>query len=90
MIVEISNLHLNVVETDLRRLFTPFGEISSVEILRDRINNRSRGKAIINMPVEKEANQAAITLNGSVVSGKSIIVTVGPSLNLDDKNRGIL
>ena len=80
MIIEITSLHLNVIETDLQRLFTPFGEIASIEILRDRLNNRSRGKAIINMPIEKQAQQAATSLNGMVVSGKSINVTLMSSL----------
>lgn len=75
MILEITNLNLNVVETDLQRLFTPYGEISSVDILRDGLNNRSRGKALINMPVDKEARQAAMSLSGTVMSGRSIVVT---------------
>ncbi len=79
MIIEITSLHLNVAETDLRRLFTPFGEIGAIEILRDPLNNRSRGKATITMPIEKEAQLAALSLNGSMVSGKSIIVTLMPS-----------
>jgi RNA recognition motif-containing protein len=76
MIIEITSLHLNVIETDLQRLFTPYGEIASIEILRDRLNNRSRGKAIIDMPIEKQAQQAAASLNGMLISGKSIVVTL--------------
>jgi RNA recognition motif-containing protein len=90
MIIEITSLHLNVIETDLQRLFTPFGEISSIEILRDRLNNRSRGKAIIKMPVEKEANQAATSLNGTMVSGKSIVVTLVPLSDEGDQKKGLL
>jgi RNA recognition motif-containing protein len=85
MVIEITNLHLDAKETDLRRLFTPFGEISSVEIVRDRLNNRSKGKAMIYMPLQKQAQQAAVTLNGSKVSGKSIIVTLLPSVNEEGK-----
>lgn len=90
MIIEISRLDLNVIETDLRRLFTPFGEISSIEILRDRINNRSKGKAVINMPVKKQAELAALTLNGTLISGKSIIVTLDPSSGEDDRKRSLV
>jgi len=90
MIIEITSLHLNVIETDLQRLFTPFGEISSIEILRDRLNNRSRGKAIIKMPVEKEAHQAATSLNGAMISGKSIVVTLMPSSGEGDQKKGLL
>lgn len=89
-VLEITNLHLNVTETDLRRLFTPFGEIASIEILRDRLNNRSRGKAVINMPVEKEAQQASLGLNGRMVGGKSINITQVSAFNEDGKNRGLL
>lgn len=90
MIIEISRLDLNVIETDLRRLFTPFGEISSIEIVRDRINNRSKGKAVINMPVKKQAELAALSLNGTLMSGKSIIVTLDPSSGEDDRNKSLV
>jgi RNA recognition motif-containing protein len=70
MTIEIRNLHRNAIETDLRRLFTPFGELGPVEILRDRNNSRSMGRAIVNMPVDKEAKQAATSLNGSLILGQ--------------------
>lgn len=90
MILEITSLHLNVAETDLQRLFTPFGEIVSIEILRDPLNNRSRGKATIHMPVNKEAQQAAASLNGVRISGKPISVTIMASSGDDEIKRGIL
>jgi RNA recognition motif-containing protein len=90
MILEISSLHLNVIETDLRRLFTPFGEISSIEIMRDRINNRSKGKAVIDMPVKREAQSAAESLNGTMFSGKSIVIILVASSSEDDQVRSIL
>jgi RNA recognition motif-containing protein len=90
MLIEITSLHLNVAETDLQRLFTPFGEISSIEILRDRLNNRSRGKAIINMPVEKQAQQAVASLNGALVLGRPITVTVITSPGANEQKRGLL
>ena len=90
MILEISSLHLNVIETDLRRLFTPYGEISSIEIMRDRINNRSKGKAVIDMPVKREAQSAAESLNGTMVSGKSIVIILVASSGEDDQVRSIL
>lgn len=75
MNIEITNIHLNVIEADLRRLFTPFGEVTTVELVRDKWNNRSTGRALINMPVEKQALTAIITLHGSMLAGKAIGVT---------------
>jgi len=75
MDIEITNIHLNVIEADLRRLFTPFGEVNTVELIRDRRNNRSTGRAVVSMPVEKQAQNAIVTLHGSLLSGKAITVT---------------
>lgn len=81
MNIEITNIHLNVIEADLRRLFTPFGEVSTVELIRDRWNNRSTGRAVVSMPVEKQARTAIVTLHGTVLSGKAIAVS---QFNLTD------
>lgn len=75
MNIEITNIHLNVIEADLRRLFTPFGEVITVELVRDKWNNRSTGHAYVNMPVQKQAQAAIVTLNGTLISGKPIVVT---------------
>jgi RNA recognition motif-containing protein len=75
MNIEITNIHLNIIEADLRRLFTPFGEVKTVELVRDKWNNRSTGHAYVHMPVKKQAEAAIVTLNGTLLSGKPIMVT---------------
>jgi len=74
MNIHISNLSNNVIDSDLRRLFTPFGEVNSVEVLRDKYNGRSKGNALVVMPVEKEARQAIVSLDHSIMDGKIIKV----------------
>jgi RNA recognition motif-containing protein len=75
MNIHISNLSLNVVESDLQRLFASFGEIKSVELVRDKLNNRSKGRAFIDMPVEKEGQKAILNLNGTDMMGRQITVS---------------
>lgn len=75
MNIQVSNLDLNLIEADLQRLFTPYGEINTVQIARDHWNNRSKGWALIDMPVEKQATQAILSLNGVLLGRKNIIVT---------------
>ena len=75
MLIEIANLHLNLIETDIQRLLTPFGEVDTIEIVRDKLNNRSTGKAFADMPVKNEAENAIVTLHGTVVRGKSLVVS---------------
>ena len=79
MNIQITNISLNVIEADLRRLFTPFGEVSTVQLVRDKWNNRSTGRAFVSMPIEKQAQAAIVTLNGTVLAGKSIAVTASRS-----------
>lgn len=75
MNIQITNVNLHIIEADLRRLFTPFGEIAQVEVIRDKWNNRSTGRALVNMPVQKQAEIAILTLHGTVLAGKAIAVT---------------
>ena len=75
MNIQITNLDLGLIEADLQRLFTPYGEIYNIQIVRDNWNNRSRGKAFINMPVESEAKNAILQLNGVLLGRKKIVVT---------------
>lgn len=80
MYIQISNLHLNLIEADLHRLFAPFGEVETVTLERDKFSNRTRGRAVIDMPIEKEALKAIESLHGSLLSGKVISVATLPYL----------
>ncbi len=75
MQIHVSNLHSNLIESDIQRLFARFGEVDSLRLMRDKLNNRSLGRAFVEMPVQKEAVQAVVGLNGSDVKGKRIVVT---------------
>lgn len=74
MQIHVSNLHSNLIESDIQRLFTPFGEVDKVTLMRDKLNNRSIGRAFIEMPVQKDAAQAILSLNGNEIRGKRIVV----------------
>jgi RNA recognition motif-containing protein len=75
MRLHVSNLHLNTIETDLHRLFSPLGEVRSIEMVRDKLNNRSKGRAYVDMPVEKDGRGAILQLHGTEILGKRISVT---------------
>lgn len=79
MNIQITNLDLNLIEVDLQRIFTPYGEVNAIQIDRDHWNNRSRGRAVVEMPVDKEAKNAITNLNGMLLGRKKIIVVGGGS-----------
>ena len=75
MNIHVANLNLNLIESDLQRMFSPFGEVKTVNLVRDSLNNRSRGRAFIEMPVEKDGKKAILNLNGLEIKGKFIVVS---------------
>lgn len=75
MNIHVSNLHPNFIESDLKRLFTSFGEVTSVELIKDKLTNRSRGRAFIDMPVSSQGRKAILNLEGLDIMGKIIHVS---------------
>lgn len=75
MNLHVSNLNSNLIESDLQRLFGRFGEVNSVTLMRDKLNNRSLCHGFIEMPIQKQAEQAIATLDQLDVKGKRIRVT---------------
>jgi RNA recognition motif-containing protein len=74
MHILVSNLSTNVINDDLIRLFSTYGEVSFSAIVRDTKNGRSRGRAFIEMPYEAQAQQAIAALNGTLLDGMEMTV----------------
>ena len=74
MNIYVSNLGFSVQKDDLRKLFTQYGEVSSVNIIMDRMTNRSKGFAFVEMPNNGAAQSAIKELNGVSVEGRSLNV----------------
>jgi RNA recognition motif-containing protein len=75
MNIQVYNLSRNISDADLRKLFAPFGVVNSAEVVRDKLNGRSKGNGLIEMPVEREARQAIASLDKTVMDGKNISVS---------------
>jgi len=58
----VSNLGFHVSEEDLRKLFEPFGEVSSAKVITDRETGRSRGFGFVEMKSNDQANKAMTSL----------------------------
>ena len=70
----VSNLGFNVEESALNNLFKEYGSVSSVKIIMDKITNRSRGFAFIEMGDVQQAEKAIKELNGIMVEGRQMKV----------------
>ncbi|HEX6193297.1 MAG TPA: RNA-binding protein [Chitinophagaceae bacterium] len=72
----VSNLGFHTTDDDLRKLFEPFGQVSSAKVITDRETGRSRGFGFVEMSSNDEAGAAMTKLNGKEVEGRSISVTI--------------
>jgi len=76
MNIYVSNLSFNVEDEDLREFFTEYGEVSSARVIMDKFTNRSRGFGFVEMPDDAAAEKAIAELDGGMVEGRAIRVTV--------------
>jgi RNA recognition motif-containing protein len=74
MNILIRNLSRKITESDIREMFSPFGEISSLNIVMDEKTNTSKGFGFVEMDDPKEAKSAIQALNGKKIDGEKIRV----------------
>jgi RNA recognition motif-containing protein len=63
MRVYVGNLGYDVTEEELQQLFSAHGQVESVSMIRDRVTDRSKGFAFVEMPSGTEAQAAIRALN---------------------------
>ncbi len=74
MNILISNLSVNIINNDLLKLFSTYGVVGYVAIVRDQKSGRSKGTAFLDMPNGAQGEQAILALNHSLLEGKEISV----------------
>lgn len=70
----VGNLSFDITEGELRQLFTPFGTVTSCNLIMDRMTERPRGFAFVEMSSSDEATKAINDLNGKEVGGRALVV----------------
>lgn len=74
MNIFVSNISFKVREQALSELFSQYGEVTSVRIIKDKETRRSKGYGFVEMPNDNEANAAINALNGSTHYERNIVV----------------
>ncbi len=74
MNIYVGNLPHAAADEDLRQLFEPFGEVTSVAIIKDKFSGESRGFGFVEMPSREAAQKAIGDLNGTELKGRSLNV----------------
>jgi RNA recognition motif-containing protein len=74
MNIYAGNLSRQTTEDDLRRAFEAFGQVESVNIIKDKSSGESNGFGFVLMPSKEEAQKAIDELNGKELMGSVIRV----------------
>jgi RNA recognition motif-containing protein len=73
MNIYVRNLNFSLQEDELGQIFSQYGEVSSVKIIKDKFTGRAKGFGFIEMPNEQEGMTAIDKLNGTDVKGRNIV-----------------
>jgi RNA recognition motif-containing protein len=84
--IYVGNLSFNTDDDQLNQIFSPFGQISSARVIKDKFTGRSRGFGFVEMDNNEEADKAIAGLNGKEVDGRAL--KVSEAQPREDKPRG--
>ena len=70
----VGNLPYETTESDLQALFEATGQVSTINIVRDRATGQARGFAFVEMSDVTGAQRAIAELNQRQVGGRSLTV----------------
>lgn len=72
----VGNFSWSLWENDMRKLFSPYGELEDVKLIIDRMTGRSKGFGFVKFVNEEDAARAMEELNDKEVDGREIKITV--------------
>ncbi|XP_042479888.1 33 kDa ribonucleoprotein, chloroplastic isoform X2 [Macadamia integrifolia] len=70
----VGNLPFSMTSSQLAEIFEEAGQVDSVEIIYDRVTDRSRGFAFVTMGSSQEAKEAISMFDGAQVGGRTVRV----------------
>ena len=74
MNIYVGNLSYEITEEDLRLAFGEFGEVETVNIIKDKFSGQSKGFGFVEMPSKTEGQSAIDGLNGKEKKGRALKV----------------
>lgn len=74
--IYVGNLSKSTSEAEIKTLFEKAGEVTSVELVKDRDSGMSKGFAFVNMSAQADADKAISMYNAYSLSGNDLKVNI--------------
>jgi RNA recognition motif-containing protein len=74
MNIYVGNLSREVTEDELKQEFAAFGEVTSVNIIKDKYSGQSKGFGFVEMSSKSEAEAAITGLKGKTLKERTLDV----------------
>ncbi len=74
MNIFVAKLNFSTSSDTLREAFEAYGQVSSANVIMDKITGKSKGFGFVEMPDDEEAKSAISQLNESEIDGRTIVV----------------
>ena len=74
--IYVGNLAKSTTEDEIRALFAQEGEVSSVDLVKDRDTGLSKGFAFVTMTSQESADKAISKYNAFSLSGNDLKVNI--------------
>ena len=88
MNIYVGNLPHEVTDEELREAFEAFGEVTSVNIIKDRDSGQPRGFGFVEMPANAEGQAAISGLNGKEMKERTLTVSEARPRSEGDRGGG--
>lgn len=88
--IYIGNMNFSTSEESIRELFSKYGTVDSVEIIKDKYTEQSKGFGFVEMTDDAEAQKAISSLNGKDFEGRRIRVNFAQEMPSRNNARNFL
>ena len=88
MNIYVGSLPHEVTDEELREAFEAFGQVTSVNIIKDRDSGQPRGFGFVEMPANGEGHAAISGLNGKEMKGRALTVSEARPRSEGDRGGG--
>jgi RNA recognition motif-containing protein len=88
MNIYVGNISRESTENEVRQAFEEYGEVTSVNIIKDKFTGNSKGFGFVEMPNKEEAENAIKNLDGHRLNGRVLNVAEARPRTERRENRG--